>query len=153
MAEASCKIAASRVNRFSIVTGGEPWIAMLTEYVASIGFSGRLASVRAVNTTGAQIAAEPEAHLSALISACLSAVHDDGAEAVILGGAGLIGLASRVSGHVPVPVIDCLNATLEVTESVIRRAGVGLTNRNRSGVVGTTGLGTQLARLLSSETQ
>ena len=118
MAEASCMLAASRGARFSIVTGGTRWGLMLEEFVLSIGLSSRLASVRTVAPTGAAIAADPESALALLAAQCVAAVEEDGAEAVILGGAGLAGLASRIAHRVPVPLIDSVHAVVSAAEAL-----------------------------------
>ncbi len=115
MAEASCHLACLVGRRFSIVTGGERWGAMLDEFVGALGLAGRLASVRTVAPTGQEIAAEPERALGALAAACREAVSQDGAEVVILGGAGLAGLAARIGPDVPVPVLCSLEAGLRAT--------------------------------------
>ncbi|MEZ5861518.1 MAG: aspartate/glutamate racemase family protein [Geminicoccaceae bacterium] len=44
MAEASCHLACTLDRRFSIVTSGERWPAMLEEFVAAQGLGSRLAS-------------------------------------------------------------------------------------------------------------
>jgi Asp/Glu/hydantoin racemase len=150
MAEASCMTASRRVGRFSIVTGGLPWVAMLSEYVANIGLADRLASIRAVPMTGAVIAADPDAHIRELTQSCIAAVRDDGAEAVILGGAGLAGFADRIADRVPAPLIDSLAAAIEATEAAARNhsGSVALPAGAGDGAP-TTGLGSQLARLMS----
>ena len=106
MAEASCHLASTLGRKFSIVTGGHRWGPMLEEFVAAIGLTTNLASVRTVDALGADIAAKPEAALESLVSACRKAVQEDSAEVVILGGLGLAGLAGRIGDEVPVPVID-----------------------------------------------
>lgn len=105
MAEAACRQAASQGKRFSIVTGGERWRPILTEFVAGLDLDGRLAAVETVAPTGGEIAADPDGSLALLAEACRRTVARDGAEAVILGGAGLAGLAARVQPEVGVPVI------------------------------------------------
>ena len=60
MAEASILQACMIGGRFSIVTGGERWKPMLEEFVAQRGLAPRLASVRTVAPTGADIARDPE---------------------------------------------------------------------------------------------
>ena len=45
MAEASCLEACNRGRRFAIVTGGALWSPMLTEFVAWLGLSDRLAAI------------------------------------------------------------------------------------------------------------
>lgn len=124
MAEASCHLACLSGQRFSIVTGGERWRPMLEEFVAAIGLSSRLASIRTVAPTGAEIASDPERAIASLAQACRRAAEDDGAEAVILGGAGLAGLAERIAPEVSVPVICSLAAGLEMTMAAARQSWV-----------------------------
>ena len=64
MAEASILQACAIGRRFSIVTGGERWKPMLEEFVAAQGMSSRLASVRTVAPTGADIARNPKAAMA-----------------------------------------------------------------------------------------
>ena len=150
MAEASCHLASTLGRKFSIVTGGHRWGAMLEEFVAAIGLTTNLASVRTVDTLGADIAAKPEAALESLVSACRKAVQEDSAEVVVLGGLGLAGLAGRIGDQVPVPVIDNVVASVRVAEAA---ATLGAA-KARSGSfaaatpVKTTGLSPALGALL-----
>jgi Asp/Glu/hydantoin racemase len=105
MAEASCKAAAQKAGRFSIVTGGERWGPILHEFVAMLGLGERLAAVETVAPTGADIARDPEGSIALLAAACRKTAQRDGAGAVILGGAGLAGLAARVQPLVDIPVL------------------------------------------------
>src|SRR5215813_10133473 len=57
MAEASCHAAARLGAKFSIVTGGHCWGPMLEELVSMIGLAAKLASVRTLPASGAEIAA------------------------------------------------------------------------------------------------
>lgn len=118
LAAAACRAAAKRQRPFSIVTGGERWVAMLTDYLKPLGLTDYLASVRAVDVTGSQILADPDNSLDKLAQACGLAVEKDGAESVILGGAGLVGLASRMTGKVSVPVLDCLEPAIDAARMV-----------------------------------
>jgi allantoin racemase len=115
MAEAACHAACMAGQRFSIVTGGERWGPMLTECVAGFGLAPRLASIRTVAPSGAAIAADPDRAIGALADACRACAEEDGAEAVILGGAGLAGLAARIGPIVPVPVICSVEAGVRMT--------------------------------------
>src|SRR3954466_13828542 len=95
MADASVLQACAIGRRFSIVTGGERWQSMLEEFVASHGLSSRLASIRTVAPTGADIARNPKAAMALLAKGCSACVREDGADVVILGGAGLAGLPAQ----------------------------------------------------------
>jgi Asp/Glu/hydantoin racemase len=110
MAEASCLEACKRGRRFAIVTGGALWGPMLTEFVAWLGLSDRLAAVRTIAPTGDRIARDPEAALAELAAACTACATQDGADAVILGGAALAGLAARIQASVPIPVLCSVEA-------------------------------------------
>ncbi|HSD44151.1 MAG TPA: aspartate/glutamate racemase family protein [Burkholderiales bacterium] len=106
LAEASMIEATETTGRFSIVTGGASWKPMLERFAAQTGHADRLASVRTVAFTGGQIAADPDAALALLAEEARAAAERDGAKVVILGGAGLAGLAARIADRVPVPVLD-----------------------------------------------
>ena len=146
MAEAACVLAARGNGRFSIVTGGHRWRPMLEEFVASLGLRERLASVHTVAPTGGDIARDPEGSLAMLARACQETVDQFGVQSVILGGAGLAGLAIRIADRVSVPVIDGVEAVVRHAEALvtggrIKPAGVGLS----PAPVDSIGLGSALA--------
>lgn len=118
MADASILQACALGPRFSIVTGGERWKSMLEEFVASHGLSARLASVRTVAPTGADIARNPKAALAVLAKGCTACVREDGADVVILGGAGLAGLAAKLAAKVEVPLLDGVACAISMAESL-----------------------------------
>ncbi|OYU47616.1 MAG: Asp/Glu racemase [Rhizobiales bacterium PAR1] len=118
MAEASMMLAAREEGPFSIVTGGPAWEAMLKEFAAITGFSNRLASVRTTTLTGGDIFARPDAAISALLDA-VSACQADGAARVILGGAGLAGLAARLRPLAPLPIVDCVEALAIIAQEAV----------------------------------
>ena len=109
LAEASF-LAASRRGRFAIVTGGEAWRPMLERLAWSLGYSTSLAGIHTVAPTGAQLAADPDGARSLLAQACRDAAERFGVQAVVLGGAGLAGMAAEIAGAVPVPLIDSVDA-------------------------------------------
>ena len=112
MAEASLHLACQRGRRVGIVTGGAGWGPMLREFVDLCGLSSRLAGVRTLDATGAGLAADPEAAHRALTVAIAAAAGQDGADVVILGGAGLAGMADTLRAASPVPLIDSLDAAI-----------------------------------------
>lgn len=118
LAESASRAAAAYKQPFSIVTGGQRWVALLTEYLAGLGLTEHLASIRTVNVTGSQILADPDRSLDALAQACRVAKDNDGAARVILGGAGLIGLAEKVAARVGSSVLDCLEPAVAAVGAV-----------------------------------
>ena len=136
---------------FGIVTGGERWGPMLREFVASIGLQERLAVVETVAPSGAEIAKSPEHATEMIIKACRSAVTDHGADSVILGGAGLAGLARRIGDRVTVPLIDSVEAVVSAAErlgsSPHRKAQAG--SFAPTPPIETVGLAPSLAKLMA----
>jgi Asp/Glu/hydantoin racemase len=79
-----------------------------------LGYSqGQLAGVHTVVQTGAELARDPVAAQAILTQACNDAAASTGAAAVILGGAGLAGMAQDLQSGVPVPVIDSVSAGVQ----------------------------------------
>ncbi len=150
MAEAACHLACLFGRQFSIVTGGERWAPMLHEFVAGQGLAARLASIRTLAPTGAEIAADPDRALAALAESCRACAEEDGAEAIILGGAGLAGLAGRIASGVPVPVICSLEAGLRATIAAagLRATKAAMGSLARTPELATTGLSGPLAAML-----
>lgn len=146
MADAACRQAARDHGRFAIVTGGVAWPAMLTEFVHGIGLGDHLASVRAVAATGAAIAEDQHGARASLVEACRAAA-SDGAKAVILGGAGLAGIAPHIADQVPVPLVDGLVASVHWAEVM---AGKPAAPAARDGVP-SVGLGAALQGLLAAK--
>lgn len=109
LAEAAMQEAAL-IGRYSIVTGGVLWKPMLLRLAHALGLTDSIASIRPITLTGDQIAADPEGALAFLAAEAQAAAKDDGAQAVILGGAALAGLAARIAPSVSVPVIDSVHA-------------------------------------------
>ncbi len=109
LAEASF-IEAAKYRRFAIVTGGERWKPILERLASTLGYSGMLAGITTVAPSGAELAKDPAGAQLLLAEACQQAVKDFGANVVILGGAGLAGMAARVQAQVSVPVIDSVVA-------------------------------------------
>ncbi|WIM11497.1 aspartate/glutamate racemase family protein [Enhydrobacter sp.] len=151
MAEASILQACTLGSRFSIVTGGERWKPMLEEFIASHALASRLASVRTVAPTGADIARRPRKAIALLAKSCRACVIEDRADVVILGGAGLAGLAARLEDAVDVPLLDGVACAISMAEGLARQKPA----KARTGPlsppapVESTGLSPALARLLA----
>jgi Asp/Glu/hydantoin racemase len=148
MADASILQAAALGRRFSIVTGGARWKPMLEEFVASRGLADRLASVRTVAPTGADIARDPKAALSLLAKGCAACAQEDGADVVILGGAGLAGLAAKLKPMVDVPLLDGVACALSLAEARARHTPGKPRRRAPAAPVESVGLSPALAKLI-----
>jgi allantoin racemase len=103
-------VEASAYGRFALVTGGHRWKPMLERLAHTLGFSQLLAGIHTVTPSGAQLAEDLPASRAMLARVCREAANHFKAQAVILGGAGLAGLAADIQGQVDVPVIDSVLA-------------------------------------------
>jgi allantoin racemase len=101
---------AAHYGRFAIVTGGVRWKPILERLAHALGHGTALAGIVTVAPTGAQLAQDRVAAVAMLTLACNQAVNDFNVQAVILGGAGLAGMAEMVQAEVSVPVIDSVLA-------------------------------------------
>ncbi|WP_291296682.1 aspartate/glutamate racemase family protein [Elioraea sp.] len=150
MAEASLLAAAALGGRIGVLTGGARWVPMLAEYAAAIGL-GQRTLIRSVPQTGAEIAADPDGAVAGLAAEARALV-DGGAEVIVLGGAGLAGLAQRIGARTPVPVLDSLACGIAQALMLARlgpaRATAGSYAPPPPSPV--TGIGDALARLIGS---
>ncbi|MDB5858374.1 MAG: Asp/Glu racemase [Ramlibacter sp.] len=103
-------IEAARHGRFAVVTGGERWAPMLRRLAEALGHGGSLAGIETVAPTGADLVSDPAGARMLLAQACREAARKFGARAVILGGAGLAGIAAMLQPELDVPLIDSVLA-------------------------------------------
>ena len=119
-------IDAARHGRFAIVTGGARWQPMLQRLANELGFAQALAGIHTVSETGAWLAAHPLEAQGLLADACSQAVRRFGAQAVIVGGAGLAGMAALMAGRVEVPLIDSVQAGVRLALARVGTPGMGI---------------------------
>ncbi|MCJ2072904.1 aspartate/glutamate racemase family protein [Methylobacterium sp. J-030] len=120
MAEAAMLTACLLGQHFGIVTFSGTLLPWYEDAVALSGLSARCACVRAVEAafrSVSEVQHELEAEIVALAN---RAVTEDGADAVILAGAPLTGLAARIADAVPVPLVDPLAAALGQAQALVR---------------------------------
>jgi allantoin racemase len=113
---------AAALGRFAVVTGGEKWQPILHRLAHALGYGEALAAVHTVAPTGAQLAADPAAAHALLAQACRDASADPSVRSVIVGGAGLAGLAAQLQAHVHVPLIDSVQAGTQHALALAARA-------------------------------
>jgi allantoin racemase len=101
---------AAKFGRFAIVTGGAPWKPMLERHAHLLGFDAALAGIHTVQPSGLQLAQDPAAAQILLAEACKTALREFNAQAVILGGAGLAGMAASIQSQVDAPIVDSVQA-------------------------------------------
>ena len=109
LADASFHAAHALDRPFAVLTAGPAWKPMLEERLALHPARALCLEVHALAGTGLDFAGHSAAAIGVLNQAAqqLAAA---GAGSIILGGAALAGLATRLTA--PVPFIDCLDAAL-----------------------------------------
>ena len=111
MAEASCHVACQMGRRFGIVTGGAAWAPILTAFVEQTGLSSRMSGVYTLDQPGDVLAANPQ-HSLPFIAQKVDQARSDGADVVILGGAGMVGFADLLSVGTEFPILDSLSCAI-----------------------------------------
>jgi Asp/Glu/hydantoin racemase len=120
LADAACAMAAAFAKRFSVLTGGTAWISILQELFSSSEYASRITSIRAIGMTGDEIVVSSAPALALLHGEIEACVREDGADAIIIGGAGLAGLARRLAPRSPVPLIDSVAAGICYAQALAR---------------------------------
>lgn len=127
IAEASMHAASLVARTFSIVTTLSRTIGHTRDLVHRYGFSRACAGIRACEIPVLELDS-PEA--AALIGkTCREALDRDGSDAIVLGCAGMTGLASSLSADLGVPVVDGVAAAVKLAEAL---ASLGLGTSRRS---------------------
>ena len=119
LTEASLLMACPLGRSFSIVSFSsrlEPWYR---ECVAWHGMTSRLASIRMLDAKVSDVGQVQEENEDLLVELANRTVQEDGAEVVILAGAPLAGLASRVRDRIPVPVVEGVAASVKIAEGLV----------------------------------
>lgn len=147
LVEAAALEASAGGARYAIVTGGLRWGPMLEEMVRQRRLDDQLAGIHTITPTGGAIASDPDAFRDVLVEACRHCISAYGAERVILGGAGLIGLAARVQPLVDIPVICSVEAGFRATASVLAQGATTRFAPQADGVA-SVGISPALARHL-----
>src|SRR5215218_1166113 len=119
LAEAGMLTACMLGARFAVVTFAqalEPWYRECVEWH---GLDRRCAGVRALGGAFRSIGEVQREKEELLVDLALRAVEEDRADVVVLAGAPLAGLAPRVADRIPVPVVDCVAASVKQAETLI----------------------------------
>ena len=120
MAEAAMLVACTLGRRFAIVSFAkalEPWFAEIVEWH---GMSGRCAAIQMLDSAFTNINDVAEEKEQLLVDLANRVVTHNGADVVILAGAPLAGLATKLRERVPVPLVDGIQAAVTMAEGLVR---------------------------------
>lgn len=117
-AEASMAMACVIGHRFSVVTVLQSVVPIFHNMVAAYGFKDRFASIRFIDIPVLKLDREDEVK-EGLAAESRKAIAEDGADLIILGCTGMIGMAKGLEKKLGVPVIDPTAAALKMAESMV----------------------------------
>jgi allantoin racemase len=120
MTEAGLLTACMLGGRIGVVTFGRRVLPLYHELVAGYGLAGRIAGWRTLDSTAAYQAGAHDSLDAELVAASLDLAQRDGAETVLLTGAVMAGVATRLQAQVPVPLVDCMACAVGQAELLHR---------------------------------
>lgn len=116
--QAGVQVAATIAKRFAIVTTLPRSVPIIEDLVDSYGAARLCRRVRSVNLPVLALEADPPEALARLKREIRLAVEQDGAEAVVLGCAGMAEMCHALQRETGVPVIDPVSAAVKLAEAM-----------------------------------
>lgn len=119
MSEAAVHMATLVADSFSIVTLPARTRIHAERMVREVGATHHCRSIRAIDVPVLELEDEEWAEMAALTEECRRAVAEDGAEAIVLGCAGLADRVQPLRDHLKVPVIEGVAAAVKLVEAMV----------------------------------
>jgi len=117
--ESSVLLAASLGHTFSIIVGRRKWIPQMRSNVVRYGLESRLASFRTIDLWVPQYHEDEAETARRFREQAHKAVHEDGAEVIILGCTASAGFYRELQDELGVPVIDSAIAAIKRAEHLV----------------------------------
>jgi len=128
--EAAFHMASMLAHRFGVVTTLPRSIPALENNLVKYGLASRCSKVRAADVAVLDLEGRNEVALGKIAARIVEALDQDGAEAIVLGCAGMADLAQSLSDRFNVPVLDGVACAVKLAEAL---AGIGLkTSKQRA---------------------
>ncbi|MEZ5537044.1 MAG: aspartate/glutamate racemase family protein [Thiolinea sp.] len=119
--QAACHYASILADSFSIVTTLSRSVPALEKRVLSYGYERLCRSVRASDIPVLDLEhCDSNTQLQNLKNECIAALEHDGAEAIILGCAGMVNLQQQLQDELGVPVIEGVTAAVTLLEGMAK---------------------------------
>lgn len=118
--EAAFHVATLVAHRFGVVTTLARSVATIEHNLLRYGMASRCSGVRAADVPVLDLHVPGSDARERIGSQIEAALRDDGADGVVLGCAGMAGLAAELSARYGVPVIDGVAAAVALAESLAR---------------------------------
>lgn len=117
--QAGLQVAATIAARFSVVTTLPRSVPIIEDLVASYGATQRCRRVRSVNLPVLALEEDPTEAEKRLKHEIRRAIQEDGAEAVLLGCAGMAEICEVLQQDTGIPVIDGVTAAVKLAEAMV----------------------------------
>ena len=131
IAEAAMHLATLVAPRFSVVTTLERTCMIAQHLTERYGMTRHCASIRATEIAVLDLDDPASNALQCITAMCRRALQDDGAEALVLGCAGMANMARTLSSELGVPVLEGVSAGVKLAESL---AALGVTTSKTRGL-------------------
>jgi allantoin racemase len=128
--EAAFHLASLVAGKFSTVTTLGRSIPAIEHNLVRYGLASRCARVRAADVAVLELEIPGSAARGRISREIDRAIHEDGAEAIVLGCAGMADLAAELTREHALPVIDGVAAAVKLAESLV---ALGLRTSKRGG--------------------
>lgn len=122
--QAAVQVACTITTRFSIVTTLPRSVPIIEDLVQDYGAGKRCRRVRAVDLPVLSLESDGVTARVRLLAETRAAIAEDGAEAVVLGCAGMTDLCDWLTAEAGIPVIDGVTAAVKIAEALLG-AGYG----------------------------
>ena len=126
--EAGYHAAAMLSHRFSVVTTLSRSVAGIRDNLLRYGLDRRCASVRATDIPVLKLEEGDPASLERIRAEIAAAIERDGAEAIVLGCAGMADLMRQLSETFAIPVINGISCAVGMAEALVA-AGLGTSKK------------------------
>ena len=117
--ESSVMLATSLGHKFSIIVGRRKWIPQMHATITRYGVASRLASFRAIDLWVPQYHEDEVETARRMREQAFKAIHEDGAEVIILGCTASSGFFRQLQEELGVPVIDAAIAAVKRAEYLV----------------------------------
>ena len=112
LGQSGLRAAGAGGRRFAIVTVGARLRGEIERMVAACGLSHQLSAIRFLEGGVLDIAADRARFCDAMAAAAAACATEDGAEAVLFGGAPFAGVGRELAGRAIVPLVDGLTSAI-----------------------------------------
>lgn len=122
MTEAALHTACLLGGRIGVIVFGCRVLGLYRDMVDATGLSGRIGGWRVLESTKPYAPGDQSEVEEMIVAACADLVARDGAEAIVLTGAVMAGVAARLQPRIDVPILDGIAAGVPLLEALVRSA-------------------------------